>query len=367
MTAPAKRPATLPVATQNIDPITFVEALIDPETGQAFVLNRAERRFLKKAFTLKPDGRLKYPELLYSGPKKSGRTGFAAMILLYVVVVLGGRYAEGYCVANDLEQSRGRVFTAAARIVEASPLLSGDAAVTQNKIEFLHSGSTITAIASDYAGAAGANPTIVVFDELWGVTTERGHRLWDEMVPPPTRKIACRLTVTYAGFEGESVLLESLFKRGMRGEQVEPDLYDQDGMLMYWTHDFTAPWQTEKWREQMREQLRPNAYLRLIENRWVTSESTFVDMDWWDACIDHEATSLIEDRRLSVWLGVDASTKRDSTAVVACTYDRATKKVRLVWHRVFQPSPDDPLDFERTIEGDNHRPVSSLSSARGAV
>jgi phage terminase large subunit-like protein len=42
--------------------------------------------------------------------------------------------------------------------------------------------------------------------------------------------------------------------------------------------------------------------------------------------------------------------KRDSTAVVACTYDRERKKVRLVFHRVFQPSPEDPLDFEATVE-----------------
>jgi phage terminase large subunit-like protein len=30
--------------------------------------------------------------------------------------------------------------------------------------------------------------------------------------------------------------------------------------------------------------------------------------------------------------------------------DLTLKKVRLVWHRTFQPSPDDPLDFEATIE-----------------
>jgi phage terminase large subunit-like protein len=44
-------------------------------------------------------------------------------------------------------------------------------------------GSTITAIASDYAGAAGAHPVISVFDELWGYTSERSRRLWDEMIP----------------------------------------------------------------------------------------------------------------------------------------------------------------------------------------
>jgi len=51
-----------------------------------------------------------------------------------------------------------------------------------------------------------------------------------------------------------------------------------------------------------------------------------------------------------VWVGVDASVKRDSTAICVASYDRALKKVRLVLHRVFQPTPDDPLDFEDTIE-----------------
>src|SRR6202035_2383524 len=79
--------------------------------------------FLCHAFELTTDARLKYPELAFSGPKKSGKTAFAAMILLYVVRILGGRYAEGFAAANDYEQAQGRVFQAAARIVEASPLL----------------------------------------------------------------------------------------------------------------------------------------------------------------------------------------------------------------------------------------------------
>jgi hypothetical protein len=90
------------------------------------------------------------------------------------------------------------------------------ARATASRIDFPETGASITAIASDYAGAAGANPTISTFDELWGYTSERSDRLWDEMVPPPTRKIACRLTTTYAGFSDESELLEGLYKRGLR-------------------------------------------------------------------------------------------------------------------------------------------------------
>lgn len=339
------------IARWRGDPVAFIEEmLVDPETDAPFVLSPAQRRFLKRAFTLTPDGRLRYPELVFSAPKKSGKTGLGAMITLYVVLVLGGRFAEGYCVANDLEQAQGRVFQAISRIVQASPALTDEATVTASKITFSETGATISAIASDFAGAAGANPTITVFDELWGVTTERGHRLWDEMVPPPTRRIACRVTVTYAGFEGESVLLEGLYKRGLQGEQVEPDLYEQPGMLMFWTHDFTAPWQTEEWREQMRGQLRPNGYLRLIENRWVTSESTFIDMGSWDECTDQAARPMLADLRLPIWVGIDASVKRDSTAIVAVAWDDEHKAVRLVTHRTFHPSPAEPLDFEGAVE-----------------
>jgi phage terminase large subunit-like protein len=272
------------------------------------------------------------------------------MLVLYVVTALSDRFAEGICCANDIEQAQGRVFQAISRIVEASPILKRDATLTANKILFRSTGSTITAIASDYAGAAGANPSITCFDELWAYTSERSHRLWDELVPPPTRKIACRLTVTYAGFEGESNLLESLHKRGLQGKEVEPDLYAAGGLLMFWTNLFTAPWQTDAWREQMAQQLRPNAYLRMIENRWVSSDSTFVDMEWWDACVDTDATPLVSDTSLSVWVGVDASVKRDSTAIVAVTWDEELKKARLIMHRVFQPTASEPLDFEVTIE-----------------
>lgn len=333
------------------DPAAFiVETMIDPETGSPFVLLDAERRFLDHAFTTDGGGKLVYPEQVYSGPKKTGKTGFAAMHMLTMTLVYGGPFAEGYAVANDLEQAQGRVFQAARRICERSPYLRREANITQSKIEFPATGATITAIASDYAGAAGANPTVSAFDELWGYTSERSRRLWDEMVPSPARKISCRFTTTYAGFEGESELLEELYKRGLTMPRVGSDLHAGDGLLMFWTHAPVAPWQDDAWLAQMRRQLRPNAYLRMIENRFVSTESPFVDMAWFDACIDPDARMLAASPSLPVYIGIDASVKHDSTAVVACAWDRDTGRARLIWHRIFQPSPDEPLDFEATIE-----------------
>jgi hypothetical protein len=56
-------------------PISFIEGVLnDPETKKPFVLLDAERRFLEHAFKLDDDGRLLYPEQVYSCPKKSGKT-----------------------------------------------------------------------------------------------------------------------------------------------------------------------------------------------------------------------------------------------------------------------------------------------------
>jgi phage terminase large subunit-like protein len=333
------------------EPARFIaEVIRDPETGKPFELLPAERVFLEHAYRTDDAGRLLYPEQVYSCPKKSGKTAFAALHVLTTTLIFGGPFAEGYAVANDLEQAQGRVFQAIRRIVEISPLLKREAICTSEKITFPAIGAVISAIASDYAGAAGGNPTISSFDELWGYTSERSRRLWDEMIPPPTRKIACRLTTTYGGFDGESVLLEELYKRGLALLEVGPDLRAGDGLLMFWSHGPVAPWQTDAWLAEMRRSLRPNAYLRMIENRFVSTESTFVDMDWWDACVDVEAAPVVADKNLTVWVGVDASVKRDSTALVAVTWDTDASKVRLVAHKVFQPSRTGPLDFEATIE-----------------
>jgi hypothetical protein len=139
------------------DPVSFVEDVLhDPETGKPFVLLEAERQFMRHAFALGPDGRLAYPELVYGAIKKSGKTTCAAIIVLVMVLLRrDGRFGEAYIVANDFEQAQARVFTVIRRIIEASPLLWGEARITTDRITFPVLDAVIIALASDAASAAG--------------------------------------------------------------------------------------------------------------------------------------------------------------------------------------------------------------------
>ena len=117
------------------NPALFVEkVLVNPETGKPFVLLEAERQFLRHAFTRGQDGRLLYFELMYACPKKSGKTTFAAIFVITILVLFGDAYPEAICAANDYDQSVGRVFAAIKRIVECSPLLRAGAKIIADKI-----------------------------------------------------------------------------------------------------------------------------------------------------------------------------------------------------------------------------------------
>ncbi len=327
------------------DPCAFIrEALIDPETGKPFVLYAAQERFLREALTLNQHGRLPYNELIYSCPKKSGKSTTASLAMIYVIVVLAGPYGEGIVLANDEQQATDRIFTSAARIIQASPLLAASAKVTAGRIEFSSTGSTIVAISSDYASAAGSNPNFIVADEIWGFTTERSNRLLDEVIPSPARKVSARLIVSYSGFTGEGNLLENLYRRGLQGEQIAPALYKQAGLLMFWSHDPVAPWQTAEWVEDMKRQLRPTAFARLILNQWTASEAKFIEPEAYDACVDPNARPVLNDSRLAVIAGLDASVRHDTTALVATAYDTNSKRVRMIAHKLFRPGAGD-IDF----------------------
>ena len=338
------------LAHYRAHPIEFIETVLyNPETGQPFKLLPAQRIFLEHALQIGDNGRLVYDEWIWSAPKKSGKSTFEAIVELTMTLLFGGAFPESYILANSLEQGKGRVYEMCCRIINASPLLVNEADITADTIRFPAFNAIIKALPSDAGSVAGTNAVCCGWDELWAIDNESGRRLWDETTPPPTRKIAMRLVVTYAGYDGQSVLLQELYRRGISQPQIGEDLFAGDGMITFWSHKPVAPWQDADWEKRMRRE-RASAYQRECLNEFAVSSAQFIDMSKWDKCVDENARPLPSAPHLPVFIGVDAGWLHDATAITVVYFDEAAQVVRLVYHRIFQPTPDQPLDFGSTIE-----------------
>ena len=257
-------------------------------------------------------------------------------------------HTEIILVANDEEQATGRVFKTAVDLIERNSALEGECEVYTGQIR-MNNGTTVTPISSDFKGAAGSRHSLCIFDEIWAFGAEKARRLYEELTPPPSEASAWLLIVTYAGFLGESDLLESIYQRGLSGRRVDTELecYESDELFMFWSNTPRQPWQDAKYYEQQRKILRPAQFSRLHENQWVSSESRFIEPSIWDHNV---VPGLRPDTTGALFIGIDASVKHDSTALVCVKYDTTTDNLVLADHRIWQPGPGAPMDFEATIE-----------------
>src|SRR5262249_51202072 len=85
-------------------------------------------------------------------------------------------------------------------------------------------------------------------------------------------------------------------------------------------------------------------YLRLHENRWVSSESTFITREQWEACVDPSRVPLLSGGVL--YLGVDIGVKSDNAAVVGVQWDKQSQKITVANHRAWRPTKEQPVNLQ---------------------
>jgi phage terminase large subunit-like protein len=350
---------TLPAVDYSTAPAAFFDRYITRnERGKPFRLFDHQREVMRLAFEVDAAGRFFYDTVIWACPKKSGKTTMGGAVTAWFAFTQDPPNEAIVC-ANDLEQSQGRAFKALSGLLTHNPDLRCSVEDQTQRSITLTNGTTISAIANEYAGAAGSNHGLTTWDELWGYVSERSRRLWDELTPVPTRTNSIRFITTYAGFEGESELLYELYKlavapdehpqgQGTRLHATLPIYANRESRLFaYWDHQPRMPWQTPEYYAAQRRTLRPTTYLRLHENRWTSGVAQFITPELWDACVDAKRSPELAPEEL-VFVGVDAGIKHDTAAVVAVRWDG--DKLAVVSHRIWKPTPDEPLDLEATIE-----------------
>jgi len=327
-----------------------------------------QKRVIKEALSRNPDGTLKYSTILWSEPKKSGKTAIAAAVGMYMATT----HDTGmiYCLANDGKQSKDRIFTSMAQCIRLHTKLGGDLADTA-KVAYsrakiiLDNGSQIEAVPCDAAGEAGAEPLMTIWSEMWGYAQKHKARIWSEMTIPPTLYgYALRWVESYAGYEGESTVLWNLYDKGVNQGRRHPNFMDlpvyvNDAARQFtlWSHTPMQPWQTQGYYNAEAEMLTPNEFRRIHKNQWVTSTtSLFDDMILWDRCHDSQiARSLPPGDMTPMIIALDAGYASDCAAIYGVTRhpdDEWDAEVRRVVERyavAFKPEKGKKLNFSNTM------------------
>lgn len=321
-----------------------------------------------------------FQTLIFSTVKKSGKTAIAALVARWIAETWGS-HAEVYCLANDEEQARGRIYYQALNSIELDPRykradkgIAGQWRIIEREAAFLPTHSTLKAVSVDYRGEAGSSPTATVWSELWGYSSEEARRFWDELTPVPTRPRSIRYVETYAGYDGESSILNDLEdrmkKEGYRVTRgdlaalgLEWPFPDEDLLpfyvhapsrtFAYWDEGPQArrmPWQTPAYYSVQEAELRPLAFERLHLNHRVSNTDAFIPKEWWER-LRYPGALPVLDSSTPVVVGADASVSGDCTALVGVTRD--PRNPQNVMQRLFtswQPQGGRPLDYTQTIE-----------------
>jgi len=331
------------------------------ETRRPIVLEPHQRTILRKFSEQNvTTGRFRYTTCIYSTIKKSGKTTVSGLYSRWSAETWGS-FGEIYNLGNKLPQAQGRAFRKVKQsILLAPPAVREQWEITATRLTHLPSGSEIVALPINDEGEAGSNPSLTVWTELWGYQYEDALRMWDELQPVATRPLSQRFIDTYAGYEGESELLWSLWRLALdEGERVDDELpiaaRGNAGLIAYIDTGVAArrmPWQQgdegRRYYEQQAKSERPHNFARLHLNEWRASVNALLPMPIWD--------QLVYDRRqlgdnVPVWLAADAAVSGDSMALIAVTVqlegDAETVYELETW--VWEPPKGGKLDYDTTL------------------
>jgi phage terminase large subunit-like protein len=325
-------------------------------TGQATKLRlRDWQEFIIRTLfgTLRPDGLRQFRKLLLLIPRKNGKTELIAAICLFCLLADGERGAEIYSAAKTKEQA-ARVYKAAAAMVHASPKLSAicDCLDATKTIIVRHGpmkGNLYRALASEAGAQHGLNASVVVFDEV-----HQGDKdLWDVLATSQgARRQPLFLAISTAGVYDPHSLLYEQYKQAKQGDHYLNGTLVKGGLsiptLLAFIYEAPkdADWTDEAvWKlcnpalgdfrgiEEMRDACaeaqripsKQTTFRQLYLNQWTESVETWIPADLWLACTVKLDRAALKGK--PCFLGLDLSSKRDLTALVALFPDGNVIKV----------------------------------------
>lgn len=176
-----------------------------------------------------------------------------------------------------------------------------------------------------------------------------------EMTLSPTKYgKSQRWVETYAGFSGESALLERLYEQGTmdgapvawaKTENPVVEAYENKGIGMFcmWNTVPRLPWQTQEYYASEAAILTESEFNRVHRNKWSSSYETFVPYEWWLSCRDI-GMPMIE-KNQSVIVAMDAAVSSDCFGLIMVSGD-GNGIIQVRYARKWTPERGTKLSFE---------------------
>lgn len=302
------------------NPADFLEAeMVIPETGLPITLHPEQRAVIEAMSARDERGYFLYNRWLYSAPKKTAKTTLGAGIALWHAWQV--KDGEVYIIGNDLRQATNRMFQAIEYAIEHNSRMVAHAKIDKHKIQ-LTNGTKIESLAVDPAGEAGMNPTAIFWTELWGATQEKHMRMWSEAALSPTRiGYSFIFAESYAGFSGQSLILEQLYNQIIKEGTPHPDapeLFTNGAAIGYWCTRRYLPWQNgpdaEVYYASERLSKIESEFDRQHNNHWQSATEAFLpSIEWWDAC---KGDVPLPDKHIPCVIAMDAGIDDDCFGIL---------------------------------------------------
>lgn len=333
------------------DPVEVIEKVFGVR------LRSFQRDWLTELFS-ESDGKRTYTRALWGLPRGNGKSHIAAAVAGYMllsdrprdgrppqVVIAAGSWQQGMITFKRL-----REFIESSDLAKIVDVLSGRGFMR------IKGGAELFVVSAEGPLQHGLEPTCVIFDEVWNQTKpDLYEALLGGMVKRPEPLM---VMISTAGFDQTSLLWE-LKREGEAGnprffyrwhdapedgEWKNPETWKEANPAMACEEPFMDAADLEDSLASMHE----NAFRRWHLNQWTAAEGTWMSAEAWDACAGEPE---IPDGS-EVMVGIDASIRHDSTAVVIVRRDGD------VYHasfRTWTPPPEIQLsnveDYLRDLSG----------------
>jgi phage terminase large subunit-like protein len=335
--------------------------------GEPFVLQAWQKQLLVDLFEEVWDDELgrwrrRYRTALIGLPKKQGKTTLVAALAVYFL--LGAREPDPrIAVAAAAENQADLVFGAARTMVERSPRLRQFATPFAREIQRKDGAGWIRRVPANGGKFDGQNLLVGIGDELheWDTPNQRKmHGMISGAFA--TREEPLHICITTAGVDEpdeDDELVAPWLRMYRYGRRLEAgELADPSFMFRWWSADpdadprdlasyadlrvnpsFGTTVREDFYRAEFGKRTE-SEMRRYYLNQPVESVNTWLDHGMWEAC---NVGPFELDVDAPTWIGWDASSKRDSTAVVVIQRRRdATGRRRVfvtarVWERPVGP------------------------------